>query len=71
MELSKRGLNIKGKKKQQLEREFEELCRGVKNVPALSYKMPQKHHWVPFIYRTMRSCQQSLIKGHVINVIDE
>ena len=41
IELSKRGMNVTGKKKPQLETDLEELRRGVTNVPALLQNTPE------------------------------
>ena len=40
-ELGKRGLSTAGKKKPQLEKEFDELRRGITNVPALLQGVPE------------------------------
>ena len=41
-ELQLRGLEVTGKRKQDLEMQFDELRRGITNVPALLQGVPDK-----------------------------
>ena len=41
IELEKRGYSTRGKRKAQLEREFDDLRKGISNVPALLQRTPQ------------------------------
>ena len=73
IELSKRGVDITGKKKPQLETEFEELRRGVTNVPALLHDTPEASLESLYLQNYEISPTEPLhdIKGHLSNVTDE
>ena len=45
MELEKRGLSTGRKRKPQLGRDFDELWRGIVNVPALLQGVPETPWW--------------------------
>ena len=72
-ELWKRSLSTAGKKKPQLEKEFDELRRGITNVPALLQGVPEM--------TLMELCLDSYevspveplhdLKGHLSNIIEE
>lgn len=72
-ELSKRDVDVMGKKKQQLEREFEELRRGITNVPALIQNSPDTSLDSLHLENYEISPTEPLhdIKGHLSNVTDE
>ena len=73
IELSKRGVNITGKKKPQLETDLEELRRGVTNVPALLQNTPETPLDSLYLHNYEISPTEPLhdIKGHLSNVADE
>ena len=72
-ELSMRGMVPGNKRKHQLEKEFDELRRGIVNVPALLQGMPEK----PLSELNLQQYEISPIeplhdlKGHLSNLIDE
>lgn len=72
-ELSKRGIDVTGKKKQQLEREFEELRKGITNVTALLHNSPETSLNTLHLENYEISPTEPLhdTKGHLSNVIDE
>lgn len=68
-ELSKRGMDTTGKKKPQLESEFEELCKGITNVPALLHNAPTTSLQSLYLQDYEISPTETLhdIKGHLSN----
>ena len=72
-ELEKRGYNTRGKKKVQLEREFDELRKGVSNVPAILQQTPKAtleslnlDNYEVFATELLHD-----LKGHARNIIEE
>ena len=72
-ELQLRGLEVTGKRKQDLEMQFDELRRGITNVPALLQGVPDKtlaefglNHYEISPIEPLHD-----IKGHLSNMIDE
>ena len=72
IELSKRGVNITGKKKPQLETDLEELRRGVTNVPALLQNTPETPLDSLYLHNYEISSTEPLhdIKSHLSNVAE-
>ena len=72
-ELGKRGLFTTGKKKPQLEKELDELRRGITNVPALLQGVPE----MPLTELCLENYEVSPVeplhdlKGHLSNIIEE
>ena len=72
-ELWKRSLSTAGKKKPQLEKEFDELRRGITNVPALLQGVPE----MTLTELCLDSYEVSPVepihdlKGHLSNIIEE
>ena len=72
-ELEKRGLSTAKKRKPQLEKEFDELRRGITNVPALLQGAPE----MPLTQLGLENYEISPveplhdIKGHLSNIIEE
>ena len=73
MELSKRGVDIMGEKKPQLETELKELRRGVTNVPALLHNTPETSLESLYLqnYEISPTVPLHDIKGPLSNVTDE
>ena len=73
MELEKRGLSTARKRKPELERNFDELRRGIVNVPALLQGAPE----TPLVDLCLDKYEISPVeplhdlKGHLSNLIDE
>ena len=73
MELEKRGLSTARKRKPELERNFDELRRGILNVPALLQGAPE----TPLVDLCLDKYEISPVeplhdlKGHLSNLIDE
>ena len=73
MELEKRGLSTGRKNKPELERDFDELRRGIVNVPALLQGVPE----TPLVDLCLDKYEISPVeplhdlKGHLSNLIDE
>ena len=73
MELEKRGLSTGRKRKPELERDFDELRRGIVNVPALLQGVPE----TPLVDLCLDKYEISPVeplhdhKGHLSNLIDE
>lgn len=73
MELSMRGLSITGKKKPDLERDFENIRLGITNFPALLQDQPQASLQSLNLQQYEVSPTEPLhdLKGHLSNIIDE
>ena len=71
--MESRGLSTAGKKKTQLESDFEELRRGITNVSALLQGMPETSLQDLCLEQYEISPVEPLhdIKGHLSNVLDE
>ena len=71
-ELQLRGLEITGKRKPELESEFDELRRGITNVPALLQGVPDKSLEEFHLHFYEISLIEPLhdIKGHLSNLIE-
>ena len=73
VELNLRGMATANKKKPQLEKQFDELRRGILNVPALIQDIPE----TPLCEIRLEYYEVSPveplhdIKGHLSNLIDE
>ena len=72
-ELEKRGYNTRGKKKVQLEREFDELRKGVSNVPAILQQTPKATLESLNLdkYEVFATEPLHDLKGHARNIIEE
>ena len=72
-ELQLRGIEVTGKRKKELEMDFDELRRGITNVPALLHGVPDKS----LVEYGLQNYEISPIeplhdtKGHLSNMIDE
>ena len=73
MELHLRGVEVNGKKKPQLEKEFEELRKGITNVPALLHNIPDTPLEALYLHHYEVSPIEPLhdVKGHLSNLTDE
>ena len=73
VELEKRGLATAGKKRQELEKDFDELRRGIVNVPALLQGCPETNVGHLCLDKYEISPVEPLhdVKGHLSNLIDE
>ena len=73
MELHLRGVEVNGKKKPQFEKEFEELCKGITNVPALLHNIPDTPLEALYLHHYEVSPTEPLhdVKGHLSNLTDE
>ena len=73
VELEKRGLATAGKKRQELEKDFDELRRGIVNVPALLQGCPETNVGHLCLDKYEISPVEPLhdVKGHLNNLIDE
>ncbi len=72
-ELEKRGVNTTGKKKPELQQEFEDLQKGINNLPAILQQSPQTTldslnlgKYEIFTFEPLHD-----LKGHLRNIIDE
>ena len=71
-ELEKRGLSTSRKRKPELEKDFDELRRGIVNVPALLQGVPE----TPLADLSLDKYEVSPVeplhdvKGHLSNLID-
>lgn len=72
-ELQMRGMETKGKRKQELEADFDEFRRGITNVPALLQGAADKSLAEFNLNKYEISLIEPLhdIKGHLSNIIDE
>ena len=72
-ELEMRGLSTYKKRKHELERDFDDLRRGIVNVPALLLGVPQTPLGEICLKRYEISPVEPLhdVKGHLSNLIDE
>ena len=72
-ELQLRGIEVTGKRKKELEMDFDELRRGITNVPALLQGVPDKSLVEYGLQNYEISPIEPLhdIKGHLSNMIDE
>ena len=73
IELERRGLSTAKKRKPELERDFDELRRGIVNVPALLQGSPETPLTNLHLDRYEISPVEPLhdVKGHLSNLIDE
>ena len=73
IELERRGLSTARKRKPELERDFDELRRGIVNVPALLQGSPDTPLTNLHLDRYEISLVEPLhdVKGHLSNLIDE
>ena len=73
IELERRGLSTARKRKPELERDFDELCRGIVNVPALLQGSPETPLTNLHLDKYEISPVEPLhdVKGHLSNLIDE
>ena len=72
-ELQTRGIDVTGKRKKELEIEFDELRRGITNVPALLQGVPEKSlaEYDLKFYEVSPLEPLHDIKGHLSNMIEE
>ena len=73
IELAKRGMDIKGKKRPELDKDFEEIKMGIVSVPALLQSRPSEPLELLHLECYEVSPVEPLhdIKGHFSNVIEE
>ena len=73
IELEMRGLATVGKRKPQLEKEFDEQKRGIVNVPALLQGVPDKplHNFSLENYEISPVEPLHDVKGHISNLLEE
>ena len=73
VELQMRGMEVTGKRKRELEIEFDELRRGITNVPAFLQGVPDKSLAEFGLQSYEISPIEPLhdIKGHLSNLIEE
>lgn len=72
-ELEKRGVNTTGKKKPQLEKDLEDLQKGISNVPAILQQTPDASLDSLNLERYEVFPTEPLhdLKGHIHNIIEE